>query len=73
MGMVATLVMWHTQVEQFLSPDHKGVTWNFTLIYPAVGSRSLKVYICMTMDKGQTMTLTSGIENYSCPRLVNYL
>ena len=39
----------------------------------ALQQKMFEVYVWVTLDKNQTMTLTSGTLMYSCTHLVNYL
>ena len=56
MGMAAILVMWPEPFEQ-------------TSIPPSHGKRSLKIWIWVTLDQGQWMTLTFDIHIGSCTHL----
>ena len=76
MGMVAILATWPEPFKQtFILPTHTvkalyeiRLQWTKQLY-----SRCLKVYIRVTLDKSQTMTLTSGIHMYSFTNLVDYI
>ena len=68
--MAAILVLWPTvhQLNKFCPPIIKApnLIWLWSV-------QQLETRLCMTMDKGQTMILTSGPHRYSSTHLVNYL
>ena len=69
MGMAAILVMWHKSFEQtFIPLSHGGSTWNLASIGLEI-SKEKKLWIWVTLDEGQRMTLTFAI--HTCTDLVN--
>ena len=73
MNMVAILVMWHKPfVSTFIPPSHGSSTCNLASISLAVSKEKKyeNVWIWMTFDKGQWMTLTFHFHTGSWNHLV---
>ena len=75
MDMAAILVMWHRPFQQsFIPLSHGGFIRNLASIGLKVSKkRSLKMWIRVTLDEGQWMTLTFDIHIGSSTDLVNYI